>query len=257
MASTPAILSLREAAALKKPTPYTYTLFGTPQLFMFGAAHFRTATDPQFALMQLLWGEFKALDGAKIAIVEPGIGPISDTFEGAIKTAGEAGATLWLGLRDGVGILCADLDFRERLALLVKEFGADAVAYWVIAREMDIYYRNPGSRTADEALTAHLKSYRRRFEEIGVAGDRAWFDAKHAQVSGGKPIDDKEYWDFVNSWNGPKVFIDIIEMESRLRNERILSVITHLRSLGLHIFVTYGATHVVQLEPALRALVEG
>lgn len=248
------ILTLREAADLKKPAPYSYTLtIGTQQLFMFGAAHFRPATDPQFELMRSMWDEFNALNGAKIAVVESGIGPVGDTFESGVISGGEAGATLWLGIRDGIGVVCADLEYRQLLASLAKQFDASDVVYWVIAREMDIFFRNPGSRTAENVLNMQLSNYRRRFSEIGVEVDRAWFDAKHAQVSGGKAIDDKEYWELANSWNAPKVFVDIAEAESRLRNERILGVIEHLLGLGHNVFVTYGATHVMQLEPALRA----
>lgn len=251
------ILSLREANTLKKPAPYTYELRDeSKRLFVFGAAHFRDANDPQFDVMRKMWDEFKTLEGPKIAIVEPGIGPVGVLFENAVATSGEAGATVWLGLNDGIGVLCGDLEFSDRLKSLSKEFGGDDVAYWVLAREMDIYFRKPGARTAEEVLTSHLTRYRRLFNEIGVAGDRAWFDAKHSQVSDAKPIDDEKYWEYVNSWNGPRVFIDIIESESRLRNERTYSVIEHLWKLGRNIFVTYGATHAVQLEPALRALIE-
>lgn len=250
------ILTLRQASNLKKPAPYCYTLgTGVQKLFMFGAAHFRPATDPQFDTMRTMWDEFKALESPKIAIVESGVGPVAPLFEDSVATGGEAGATVWFGLRDSIGILCADLDFRQRLLSLAKEFDASDIAYWVLAREMDIYFRKPGARTAEEVLASHLTRYRKLFNEIGVAGDRAWFDAKHAEVSNGKPIDDKEYWDFVNSWSGPQVFMDIIEYESRLRNERVYDVIQHLWELGHSIFMTYGATHAVQLEPALRELV--
>jgi hypothetical protein len=150
--------------------------------------------------------------------------------------------------------VCADLEYRQLLASLAETFDGSDVAYWVLCREMDNYFRSPGGRTADEVLAAHLTRYRKRFNEIGVAGDRAWFDAKHAQVSGGKAIDDKSYWDFVNSWSAPTVLVDIIEAESRLRNEHVFGIIRHLLELGNDVFVTYGATHAIQLEPALRAI---
>ncbi|HTX98936.1 MAG TPA: hypothetical protein VMG09_02830 [Bacteroidota bacterium] len=251
------ILGLREGDALRKPVPYSYSLeSGNQKLIVFGAAHFKPATDPQFVLMRSMWDEFKKLDGAKIAIVEPGMGPIGTRFEDAVAVHGEGGATEWFGLRDGIGLLCADIEYRELLPRLAERFDSSDVAYWVLTREMDIYFRRPlGGRTADEVLNSHLTRYRKMFNSIGVAGDRAWFDIKHAQVSGGKSVDDKEYWEYVTSWLGPQVFIDIIEAESAIRNNHIYGVVKHLWGLGHSLFVTYGASHAVQLEPALRALV--
>ena len=252
------ILSLREVSDLKKPAPYSYTLgSGKQKLFMFGAVHFRDADDPQFVTMKDMWREFMALKGAKIALVESGVGSFRSTFEGSVASSREEGATQWLAFQEGMGILCADLEFVEMLKHLSEKFESNDIAYWVISREMFNRIRNPGGRSAEDVLLTNLARYRRAFKEIGVDTDRTWFDTKHTEMFGPQSIDDDDFWKKLASWSAPKVFNDIIEFESRLRNERIYSVIEHLWKLGRSIFVTYGATHAVQLEPALHAMVEG
>jgi hypothetical protein len=251
------ILSLRQASDLKKPAPYSYVLeSGAQELFMFGAVHFQAPEAPQFVEMQKMWQEFKQIDSQKIVLIESYIGPISSSFENAVATSGEGGATQWLALQDGIGVLCADLEFEGMLKALSAEFDPSDVAYWFVNRDMLNWTRNPRGRSAEEVLALVLARYQKAFQKIGVAGDRAWFDAKHAQLFGTQPIDDIEFWKKVNTWSGPELFVRIIEAESHMRNEHIYGVIEHLWKLGNSIFITYGATHAIQLEPALRKLTE-
>jgi hypothetical protein len=242
------------------PTPYTFVLKNPAQcLFYFGAEH--VAADPknfQLDMQKHYFADFLMITKKKdcVAIVE-GIKrrvPPKATEESE-RTGGEVHYMAFLAERAGIEYLCVEPPLKAEVELLSKSFSREEIITYYFVRGIRSWLRRRGNWVSFEDYAANVLSrYKRESEwddyDFSLEATLANFKRLMGKEFNAK---DEDYIKRITSpYNKDTVLGKVSEQSAEVRDEYIVSELVRLWKEGMNIFVTYGKSHAVVQEPALR-----
>lgn len=255
------ILTWEEYRKLPYKDPWFFTLIENNQwLYFLGISHESDPSHPQNNYIKEKWDEFlKLTEGLpRIVFQEGGLRDVSATEEEAITRDGEAGLIRYLSHKSNVEIISPELKKQDQLGLLTGKFERDAVAYFYFARTVDQWLRIK----SDTSLELYIKSMfgqtnnYKGWEDFDMSLEN--FKKLHKRFLG-KEFDEKDRMAFNNAINPAKdpakegtIINEVSQSLQRVRDEYILEQIDKYWSEGRSLFIVYGTSHAMRLEPAIK-----
>ncbi len=252
------ILTWEQYRKLEYKAPWFFTLNKNSQwLYFLGISHTNDPNDPQINFIKEKWEEFiKLTEGLpRIAFQEGGLGDLAPSEEEAITRNGEAGLLLYLAHKANIEVISPELKNQDELDLLTEKFDQDAVAYYYFARTVDQWLR----KKSDTPLEFYIKGMFGRANQYKGWGN---FDVSFENLKNlhkkflGKDFDEKDRMAFNNAVNPAKkgtIINEVSQELQRARDEYILEQIDKYWSEGKSLFIVYGASHAMRLEPAVKS----
>jgi hypothetical protein len=270
---TSAILSVEAYVAIRYKPPYCYLLRGTKSLMAFGTRHLPSGnTQDALAIWEALY-EF----GPSLVVIEC-CPPVSKNIdaqsrrsfvsefgrvpqERALSESEQKVAVVW-SAHHNVDVICPEPSFRLQIELLGRRgFSPEQIAAYFVFRDV-----------AAEVGPGHLLKATPRFLQ-SLATFKEYKDDIGLEVSEGKLF---ELYDQLiapelnRCGRGQALFDPTLTVTSEnpaftnimaralneFRNEEICALISRERSNYDRIFVLYGASHIVMVEPELRKMAE-
>jgi hypothetical protein len=233
------VISLRDYDD-NHPVPY---LVRTDGLMAFGADHTRDPRHAQFPALDRSWREFRPT----VALVEGRLGFLAPGLMDPIRTYGEMGRVNALAKAAGVPTYTWDVPWERTAEELAATYPPEQVALYFVLRPYfgQVRQARPGSpdRFVEEYL--HRASIPALAGTIGSVADidRIW----RRDFAGGPD------WRDVSDELPLAGYLDDIATETdTARNRHLVRVVHTLLGKGERVFVICGASHAVQIEPALR-----
>lgn len=251
------IMSFDEYAEVIHGVPYVLECSGGGgRLLLYGSAHLYDPLAPQLADIEQHWMRMRPT----LALNEGGNPPVALTREDAIRRAGEAGLLRWLGQRDGVPVRTFEPPPEQEAAALLTEFSAEQVKSFYVLRTL-----------AQENVRPQGSP--RRSADAIVSGMLAWSEQAHGLTAAPRTVEEfvagcgrlaPELADWRSpplSWFDPAPrpggvarWTNLVSRRaSELRDRFILDNVCGTLTPDTRVLAVIGASHVVMLEPALRA----
>lgn len=217
-------------------------------LYYFGTCHTRDADHPVIAEFASGWDEFEPT----LALVEQYMGLYFGSQRRAVRRFGESAAVYELGRRDGVPTYTLHREQTEHVA----EFGAkaghrEAAAYLALRMA---HGENPQGPVSDAELEHALEK-----RAVGVLSDA------FADVTDFDAFWNATWTDELGDWRtlrwatlGPRLghtrFEAVGHWDNVLRDVHMVRILVDQVGRGERVFAVVGRSHVIQQEPAIRAL---
>lgn len=252
------ILTWQEYRKIPYKDPWFFTLIEDNKwLYFLGVSHTNDPTDPQNNFIKEKWEDFiKLTEGLpRIAFQEGGLRELTKSEEEAVTSNGEAGLVVYLAHKSNIEVISPEINIQDELDLLTEEFERDAVAYYYFARTVDQWLR----KKSDTPLEFYIKGMFGRtnkykgWEDFDMSLEN--FKNLHRKFLG-KEFDEKDRMTLNNAVNPAKEGIITNEVSralQRARDEYILEQIAKYWSEGKSLFIVYGASHAMRLEPAIKS----
>lgn len=237
--------------------PYTDITSGKKHLIFFGASHTRNSEHPQFAQLT------KAFENMNPEIAFNEGGQIKEdhkyaTADSAIISNGETGLLKYLC--DGIGIkmMDGDMDDKQEFAALQQEIPKDKIyLYMAVERYLNGYKQGhfPGM-TLEEGWTKKFIPYLVR-SEFNLTTEEQSFDYLktiykqylHRDFSLDSLVEIQEYYLIDDG-----VFGDVGRATKTVRDQALLKKIDKAFEQYDRVFVVFGGSHRIALEPALQEI---
>lgn len=262
--SDSAILSYEEAFEKEKQLgdklPVIEVEKNNQALLFFGAHHVNNPDHPQFKNIESHWRDFVQLHTNCIALVEGHFDEASeeDTKERlySIIEGGEAQFLVYLARTYNISVASPEPDQNWEANQLATEFDRSVVVLYYFIRYVNLwngYDSRPNmrqeSRRALVALQRQLK-----WKDVDFSFEH--IETLHKKLYN-KPLDldDGKWADLVsNPYDQSYETNEIARRSGELRDQYILGQIQQYWRAGKSIFIVFGSSHAVRLEPALRSL---
>lgn len=232
------IISLRDYQD-DHSVPYVYE---SGNVMIFGADHSRDPKHPQFAQIDQAWRRFDPT----VALVEGRLGFLVPGLMDPVREFGETGRVNALAKRDDVPSYSWEVPWERIATELTRSYPPEQVALFFVLRPYfgqvrqgkpdspDKYVEEYLHRASIPALDGTIRTvadidriWRRDF-----AGEPDWRDVSDEQPLAG----------YLNA---------VAEAVDGPRNRHLVRLVHTLASRGERVFVVCGASHAVQIEPAL------
>lgn len=239
--------------------PYNDLSHGNKRLIFFGTNHVRDVNHPQFHQLTTLFREMKP----QISFNEGGQIP-PDRFypdmDSAIHANGETGCLKFLSDQTHIKMMNGDMDDKEEFAELLKTIPKDQIyLYMAVERFLNPYRRGhfPGM-TLLEAFQEKFINYLEK-SDFALTPEEKTFQYlqdlyKHYLGSDLKLEELIEIQEYYLSDSG--VFGKVGRATKDVRDQALLKKIDDALSTYDRVFVVFGASHRVAVEPALKQIIE-
>ena len=229
---------------------------GRKQLVFFGTAHVRTVDHPQF----------KALETAFLA-QKPQItfnegGQLTKRFssrEQAIEANGETGLLRYLSDQQGVAMMDGDMTTRDEFKSLLERFPNEQVyLYMAIERFLNPYHQ--GYHTELSYDRAFQQEYVDYLEQNGFPltpeqKTTAYLGTLYKKYLG-QPLALDHLVDVHEAYlNDTGIFGEIGRASKEIRDQALLTKIDNALSNQDRVFIVFGASHWVAVQPALQYII--
>lgn len=258
------ILSSDEYAEIEKNgfvTPYIVEIHRSNKTLLFyGSEHTNNPAHAQFKDIKKRWKKFTVNTEKPIALVEGHFDEVSEKeTEDEIKSivaGGEAQFVVHLARADGVEVSSPEPEKVWEANELSKEFGREAVVFFYFVRQ--IAWWNGFTEKLDiqseaKSMLALMKGLY-KWEDVDFTLDR--MTAVHEELFG-KPVEwDNAQWiyDITTPATQEYVTNKLARRSGELRDSYILEQILKYWDNGRNMFLVFGSSHAIRLEPALRKL---
>ena len=241
-----------EYSRLRPEWPHIFRLSSSAgALLYFGAAHTSDPADPQLALIEREWGQFRP----DIAFTEGGFPPIERTRAEAIRRAGEPGLVRFLAARDNVPTTTLDPSRAEEVTELTRYFSREQIKLFFVLRAVSQYVQRAGESGLPQELDRLLGIFTAR---PGLSGSPRTIEELYAAYSRSFP-DRAALAEIEVSWFDPAAsetfFNEISRASSDYRDLHMVRLLARHVANGHRVFAVVGGSHVVMQEAALRAKV--
>ncbi|WP_461079720.1 hypothetical protein [Spirosoma flavus] len=237
---------------------YTDLRNGKKQLVFFGASHVRDTSHPQFSQLVKAFNKLNP----EIAFNEGGQISMDrkyPTLDSAIHANGETGVVKYLCDSLGIKLMNGDLDEKQEFAALQKEFPKDQIyLYLAIERFLDGYRKGyfPGmtlEKAWQEKFISYLTEADFRLSTEAQSLDslkRIYRKYLHKDFSLNKL---EEVYDYYLTNDGP--LGDVSRGTKVVRDRALLQKIDSALNVHDRVFVVFGGSHRIALEPALKEII--
>lgn len=241
----------------KTPIPYLYTIRnGDQHLYYFGAQHSFDPSHHQFAILKKFFNDFltSTQKQERLVLIEGGVPTecaISETE--AIVKGGEAQCTHYYAKNANVSISSPELKSQELVNKLLGKYSLDLVAYYFFARTCVQYFR----LNRDQEFDSYINIFLNKNLEA-LAGPYLLPNSKlnliHEELfQNVLNSNDVAFFQKITNPNGLDTVInEVTRYSSILRDEAVLFEIKKEWHAGKSLFITFGATHAIMQEPAIR-----
>lgn len=251
-----------EWSKLKKTDPYTYAITNERQkLFYFGANHSHDPENHQYPELEKFWNTFVLNDATKrIVLVEGGLRKVAEDLESAIVSDGESGYVTYKAAELDIEIDCPEPKESDERMFLEKQFSKDEIQFYYCARLVPVWHRKGQGATFE---TFYQKFYGTRFLEVVEKRLPEWqnydFSLQHMQQIQnklfGEPFNEENldfYKKIINPTKAEYRTNLVSGSCSRFRDVYVVkNIIDHWKK-GKSMFVTFGVSHAIFQEQALR-----
>jgi len=239
--------------------PYNDLSHGKKRLIFFGTNHVRDVTHPQFNQLTKLFREMKP----EISFNEGGQIPFDRFYpdmDSAIHAGGETGCLKFLSDQANIKMMNGDMEDKEEFAELLKSFPKDQVyLYMAVERFLNPYKqgRFPGI-TLQEAFDVKFINYLDK-SDFPLTQEEKTFTYleeiyKHylgADLKLENLIQIQEYY-----LGDSSVFGNVGRATKDVRDQALLKKIDDALNKYDRVFVVFGASHRVAVEPALKQIIQ-
>ena len=235
----------------------TVSTNGQKQLVFFGAVHVREVNHPQFGALEDLF----LVQKPQIAFNEGG--QITKQYrlrEAAIEANGESGLLKYLSDRQGIAMMDGDMSVKDEFKALLERFPNEQVyLYMAVERFLNPYYQG---YTKDLSYKeAFQKEYVDYLEQNGFKltpeqKTMAYLGALYKKYFG-QPLDPEhlvELHDYYLTDTG--IFGKIGRASKEIRDQALLTKIDQALNKYDRVFVAFGASHWVAVQPALQYIID-
>lgn len=241
--------------------PYSYIVKKEGQhVYYFGAMHTFDPTHYQYPMLRDFFNEFliKTKGQKKVIFIEGGIpSNVRSSEEESIISGCEAQLMDYLGKNNDIAVISPGLLPDIFIQNLLKEYHLDEIAYYFFARTCLQWNRiDTSNRDFDSYINRALE------KDMGDFAHKYLYPHSimpnfHKQIFNvALDIHDKAFFLSVcDPRNRDTVVGKINAHLSKMRDLVILEEIERYWNLGFNIFITYGGTHAVMQEPAIRSLI--
>ena len=258
------LISVEEYGKIKHENPYLYKLESESgrQLLFFGAKHSADPDEPQFIRIKESLESFNpdlvmvdAAPGPKVSREEFNNGILEQDLNEVIKRRGDPGFTIRVAVENDIPWFCPEPNPRKEFEFLFeKGFTKEEIQAWALFRNIPVFNKRRGDRTFDEFTETAIN---------GFLDKSGWkLEASIDQIIKigiemiGEEVDvenDMNIHKYTNPGNKNKMQ-QLSSLSWRFRDEVILENIAEKLEDYNKLFVVYGSSHAVVLEPALSYL---
>ena len=229
-------------------------------LLFYGSEHTNDPKHPQFQDIEERWNRFVTTSSEPIALVEGRFDEVSDDATKdnikSIVDGGEAQFVVHLARKDGIEVVSPEPDRVWEANELAKEFGRDNVVFYYFIRQ--IGWWNGLTDMPDVKLEANKmlgimeKSY--NWNDVDFSIER--MAAIHNELFDKLFSWDDRQWvyDITTPASQDYVTNELARRSGELRDKHIFEQIIGYWNAGKSLFLVFGSSHAVRLEPALRKL---
>lgn len=221
---------------------------GSGALLIYGAEHIADPAHPQVADISRRWAAFAPTAG----FVEGRYLLHMDNARAAVQRGGEAGLVVHLAGLTNTPVASFEPSRSAELAELRQGFSDDRIAVFYILRIIRQEVARGRAGSTDSVATAQLQQLR----QAGLTGAPSTFAELEASARRLLP----ELTDFrqaPQAWFSPtdsgRFTNEIAHASAKFRNRHIFHLLLERVSRGERLFSAMGASHAVELEPALSA----
>ncbi len=239
--------------------PCNDLVHGDKRLIFFGANHVRDANHPQFAQLEKLFREMKP----EVSFNEGGQIPYDrfyPSMDSAIHANGETGCLKFLSDQAHIKMMNGDMDDKEEFAELLKIIPKDQIyLYMTVERFLNPYKqgRFPGM-TLQEAFQQKFINYLEK-SDFPLTPEEKTFQYlqnvyKHylgTDLELDRLVEIHEYY-----LTDSGMFGKVGRATKDVRDQALLKKIDDALSTYDRVFVVFGASHRVAVEPALKQIIE-
>lgn len=233
---------------MRHRVPYVVDVERTgSRLLVFGGWH---SSEPELPMFTQIEAAFRRLQPT--FVLHEGTPPHPEPErEVAIRRHGEAGLLCHLALHAGVETASLDIPLEEETRLLRRHLAAVDVLVFLVVRQLASFNR----KTARMDFVGYFGDFFARIEPALELGRVDWplIEAEHLRLLGSRLQVPRITAAETDPMRDELPTQRIARLSNRLRDEHMLGCLIAALSTHARTLAVVGVTHVVMLEPALRA----
>lgn len=249
---------------IKKSDPYSYTIeAGDHRLYYFGANHSHDPENHQYPVLSYFWDRFVATENKdKVVMVEGGLRRLADSLEEAIIKDGESGYVTYAAHQLDIPVICPEPSEVDERAYLQQQFTQDEIQLYYFVRLIQPWHRKGQEWSFADFYHTYYGDTFADYAKENLPGWESYdFSAEH-MIDVYQKVYDRVFNPDDLDWGKRIVSHAITEYAtnrlsaecSRFRDISIVSQIITEWQTGKNIFVTFGLSHAVFQEAALRKI---
>lgn len=228
------------------------------QITFLSTGHIFDPDDPNFIILESEFQSFCSISNSpQIVFVEGGIRPIDSDYKHSILRNGEVGATCYLARTNNLNLHSPELTAEEEINSIIEISNQKTIEYFYTARQIGQYYRLlPSYRPAlDIYMGKYWQTDTLRYHNLNLSKSNFLSLHKHFYPESSLDFGNEKFFkSFGDPTNHTDYFSEISRKFGVVRDNHIFSQIEKYWQDGFSIFGIYGSSHVIMLEPAIRAL---